>query len=107
MRPNKKMMIDQLKHELGRYKKKVADQQKEIHGIREQLAAAKMSNDMSEAFISLILERCGADEAHPVKTNTKEIGEAVQKNLRAAMKVEDDGTISMWHAAHNDKETGE
>ena len=92
------MTTRELKYELGRYQKKVGDQQKEIDRLKQQLAAVQLSNEMSEAFIALVLERCGADKDHPVQTTTKEIGEAVQENRRAVMQVEKDGAISMWHA---------
>lgn len=97
MRSNKKTKVEKLEYELGRYKKKVADQQKEIGKVKEQLVASQMSNDMSEAFLAVILEKTGADQDHPVKTTTKEIGEAVQQNRRACINAEG-SEIAIWYA---------
>ena len=94
MTKNKK--IKMLEHELGRWQKKVGTQQQEIDKLQQQLAAAQLGNDMSEAFVALILQRCGADREHPVQVTTKEVGEAVENRRRAVMQVGEDSVISMW-----------
>ena len=88
----------ELMHELGRYRKMVETRQKQINQLQQELAAARMSNDMSEAFVALILEKCGADRGGPVRITTKEVAEAVQNRRRAVMQVVkgDEVVISMW-----------
>ena len=46
-------------YELGRYKKKVEDQQKEINKLREEIAGYKQSVDLSFAMVTAAVLQAG------------------------------------------------
>lgn len=92
------MTKKELEHELGRFQKKVADQQKEINNLKETVKANETVEAMSEAFLALVLEKSGRGKANPVIVTTKEIAEAVKERKRPALhKPEDAMEFHMWY----------
>lgn len=61
--------IKRLEHELGRYRKKVADDEKEIGRLRGLLAQADRGNRDTQAMVDAILTavtlKCGEDARDP------------------------------------------
>lgn len=61
--------IKRLEHELGRYRKKVADNEKEIGRLRGLLAQADRGNRDTQAMVDAILTavtlKCGEDARDP------------------------------------------
>ena len=58
-RKHAERMLKQAEYELGRYKKKVADQQTEIKRLREEAAGYQQSIDMSFAMVTAVVEHAG------------------------------------------------
>ncbi len=65
--------IKRLEHELGRYRKKVADDEKEIGRLRGLLAQADRGNRDTQAMVDAILTavtlKCGEDARDPDDEN--------------------------------------
>lgn len=65
-------------YELGRYKKKVADQQKEIRQLRDKLKMEDLKQLSNEAIVALMLLRLGADST-PCVIGHREVREAIRR----------------------------
>lgn len=92
------MKKKELEYELGRYRKKVADQQREINILKQKLAAAELSGSMSEAFLALMLEKSGRGKVNPVRVCTEEIGMAVKAEMRPVFeRMKDSSELLMWY----------
>ena len=52
--------MEKLSHELGRYKKKCADQHKEIEKLKEQIAGYEQITDVNHAMIAAVIEQTGS-----------------------------------------------
>lgn len=75
------------KYELGRYKKKVADQEKEIHELREQLVGYQQMADINQAMMAAIVEATG-----PVTIRREDISRILQEQRRVAVTCNADGS---------------
>ena len=51
--------MEKLSHELGRYKKKCADQQKEIQKLKETIEGYEQREDINMAMIASVIEKTG------------------------------------------------
>ena len=51
--------MEKLSHELGRYKRKVADQSKEIRKLKETIEGYEQREDVSLAMIAAVVEQVG------------------------------------------------
>ena len=90
------MTKKELEYELGRYKKKVADQQREICVLKEQLEARDTTVAMSEAFLAMVLSQCGRVVENPLRVTTREIAEAVTHRFQPLFRQLDTGEFLMW-----------
>lgn len=70
--------ITDAEYELGRYKKKVADMQKQMDEMQEDAIAFQQINDINAALIASLLRRFGADKESPVKVSREEITYAIE-----------------------------
>lgn len=67
------------KYELGKYKKKVADQQKEIDRLKEDLAGQEQLQSITYALIAVLLNSLGASQDQPAKLGREAVTEALGK----------------------------
>ena len=65
--------IKRLEHELGRYRKKVADDAKETERLRKKLEQANKGNRETQAMVDALLAavalQCGEDAVDPAATS--------------------------------------
>ena len=74
--------------ELGRYKKKVADQRKEIAKLKEQVVALEQVQAISIAYTAMLLKHIGV----PVELMRSDVAEAVTR-YRVLVDVSEDGQV--------------
>ena len=92
------MTKKELEYELGRYKKKVSDQQGQIERLKGELAAKQQSIGMSEAFLALVLKKSLRGQANPVRVTTEEIGAAVGREEKPCFqRLGETNEFLMWH----------
>lgn len=71
------MRKDNTQYELGRYKKKVEDQAKEIADYKEREEGFRQALSANNALVCALLLTVGADEEHPVTLQLEAINEAI------------------------------
>ena len=77
--------IKRLKHEIGRYRKKVADQQKENRELREQLEAFQAGMRELNMASDMILARTAMDYGEEVHDDQS--GEIIGRRLRLGERI--------------------
>lgn len=67
------MKEKELKNELGRYKKKVEDQQKEIRGLKENIEGYKEIQRINDAILASVLDYYKHDAENPFAATKEDI----------------------------------
>lgn len=81
--------MEELKYELGRYQKKVEDQQKEIRELKALIEANAEVTKVWEAFICATLMIFNADKDHPVEIKQKAISDTMREVELRIVQLED------------------
>lgn len=76
-------------YEIGRYQKKVADQQKEIRELKAQIEGWQQVMEMDQAIIAAVLMVYGANEEKPITVSKKVIADIMKEVRVIAMPTED------------------
>lgn len=78
--------------EIVDYEKKIADQQKEINRLKEQLEGIGQVDKIADALILSMLVAVGADQEHPVTVDKAKVNELLSSgNVRLAIDATSDG----------------
>ena len=89
-------------YELGRYKKKVEDQQQEIQRLKADAEGYRQLQDISAAYIALLLRRLKAGEDNPIRLENSAVKAAMER-FRVLAKREDEEGFSLWVKEISDK----
>lgn len=79
--------MNKAEYELGRYQKKVADQEKEIRDLREQIAGYQQMADINQAMVAAIVEATG-----PVTIRQEDINRILQERRHVQVTRKEDGS---------------
>ena len=90
-------------YELGRYQKKVADQEKEIRDLKDQIDGYQQMADINQAMVAAIVEATG-----PVTIRQEDINRILQERRHVQVTRKADGTylLTMWAGGESDGEEG-
>ena len=90
-------------YEQGRYQKKVADQEKEIRELREQIDGYQQMADINQAMVAAIVEATG-----PVTICQEDINRILRQRRHVAVTRKEDGSylLTMEAGGETDGEEG-
>lgn len=86
----RRVKTTELEYELGRYQKKVVDQQKEIQELKAQLEGYQQVMEMDQAIIGAVLLIYSVDKNRPVEIK-KEAIRNLMDEIRVCVETTEDG----------------
>ena len=96
------MTRKKLEFELGRYQKKVADQQKEIEKLKKQIVGHEDAQDGIFAMITAVVQKVGE-----VTITRDEINEVIEERRQALVSYNDENRAYTLRVAGGEKDVGE
>lgn len=97
--------IKRLKYELGRYQKKVGDQNKEIAALKEENQGRQQVEKINAAIVAVLLKSFNATKDSPITVERGDITEALG-NKRVEVDITEEGRYKL-HYVECEEETTE